>query len=150
MHKDDGFAVLKFFEDRLQDRVSEVHAVGIRKENEAIQPEDVERVRQLLQGGIDIRQGEAGETSKPVRSCVNEFGREVVAAARQSPRFCAISRVHSGRTERDHRAIVRYSMRVICLPARFANRSTRYSTRTGTSSAPCRSGGTEIGNTFSL
>jgi len=68
MHIDDGFAALKFFEDRLQDRVSEVHAVGIRKENKAIEPEDVERVRQFLQGGIEIRQGEAGETSEPVRS----------------------------------------------------------------------------------
>jgi len=68
MHIDDGFAALKFFENRLQDRVSEVHAVGIRKENKAIEPEDVERVRQFLQGGIEIRKGQASETSEPVRS----------------------------------------------------------------------------------
>jgi hypothetical protein len=48
---------------------------------------------------IDIRQGEAGETSKPVP---NQFGRELVAAARQNPRLGAISRVHAGRTQRDH------------------------------------------------
>jgi len=68
MHIDDGFAALKFFEDRLQGRVSEIYAAGIREENKAIEPEDIECVRQLLQRGIDIRQGEAGETSKPVRS----------------------------------------------------------------------------------
>jgi hypothetical protein len=33
---------------------------------------------------------------------MNQFGREFVAAARQSPRFGAISRVHAGRTQRDH------------------------------------------------
>jgi hypothetical protein len=44
MHIDNGFAALQFFENRLQDRVSKVHAVGIRKENKAIEPEDVECV----------------------------------------------------------------------------------------------------------
>ena len=44
MHIDDGFAALKLFENRLQDRVSEVHAGRIRKENKAIEPEDVECV----------------------------------------------------------------------------------------------------------
>jgi hypothetical protein len=33
---------------------------------------------------------------------MNEFGREFVAPARQSPRFGAISRVYAGRTQRDH------------------------------------------------
>ena len=46
------------------------------------------------QGCIDIWQGEAGETSKPVGSCMNEFSREFVAAARQGPSFGAISSVH--------------------------------------------------------
>ena len=55
MHVDYGIAELKFFEDWVQGRVSEVHAVGIRKENKAIEPEDVECVGELLQGGIDIR-----------------------------------------------------------------------------------------------
>ena len=68
MHIDDGFAALKFFENRLQDRVSEVHTIGIRKKNKAIEPEGAECVGELLQGGINIRQGETGETSKPVRS----------------------------------------------------------------------------------
>src|SRR6202140_145784 len=102
MHIDDGIASLKFFEDRLQGSVSEVGAVGIRKENKAIEPKDVECVGELLQGGLDIRQREAGETSKPVRLCMNQFGREFVAPPRQSPSFGAISRVHAGRTERDH------------------------------------------------
>jgi hypothetical protein len=48
MHKDDGFAALKFFENRLQDRVSEVHASGIRKDNKAIEPEGVKCVGELL------------------------------------------------------------------------------------------------------
>jgi hypothetical protein len=47
MYIDDGFMSLKFFEDRLQDRVSEVHAVGIREENKAIEPEDVECVEEV-------------------------------------------------------------------------------------------------------
>ena len=54
MHVDDGFAALKFFEDRLQGRVSEVHAVGIRKENKAIESENVECVGEFLQGGLAL------------------------------------------------------------------------------------------------
>ncbi len=48
MHIDDGFAALKFFEDTLQDGVSEVNAVGVREENKAIEPEDVECVGEFL------------------------------------------------------------------------------------------------------
>jgi hypothetical protein len=48
MHEDDRFAALKLFEDRLQGRISEVHAVGIRKENKAVEPEDVECVGEFL------------------------------------------------------------------------------------------------------
>ena len=48
MDVDDGFAALQFFEDRLQGRVSKVHAVGIREENKAVEPEDVECVGELL------------------------------------------------------------------------------------------------------
>jgi hypothetical protein len=69
-----GFAALKFLEDRFQESVSEVGAVGIRKEHKAIEPEDVECVREFLEGGIDIGQREAGETSEAVGSRTNEFG----------------------------------------------------------------------------
>src|ERR1700686_4061801 len=99
MHIDDGFAALQFLENWLKDRVSEVDAVGIRKKNKAIEREDVERVRELLEGGIDIGQGEARETSKAVGSRTNQFGREFVAAARQRPRSRAVSRVHTGRAQ---------------------------------------------------
>src|SRR5260370_6922421 len=98
MHCVGGFAALKSFEDRVQDRASEVHAVGIREENKAIEPEDVQCVRELLQRGIDIRQGKAGETSESVWPFMNELGREFVAAARQSPSFGAISPIHAGIT----------------------------------------------------
>ncbi len=57
--------------------------------------------RQVKQIVGDIRQEEAGETSEPIRPCMDEFGREFVAAARQSPRCGAISRVHARRTQRD-------------------------------------------------
>ncbi len=82
----------------LQDAEFQDGAVEVLSE---IEPEDVECVREFLQGGIDIRQGKAGETSEPIRPCMDEFGREFVAAARQGPRFGAIPRVHSGRTQRD-------------------------------------------------
>jgi hypothetical protein len=72
MHIDDGFAALKFFDDRFQDGVSEVHAVGIRKENKTIEPEDVECVRELLRGGIDIRRQGGGRRSLQTGPVVNE------------------------------------------------------------------------------
>ena len=81
MHVYDGFAALKFFEDRLQNRVPEVHAVGVRKKNKAIEPEGIECVGNLVKGSVDIRQRKAGETSKSVRACANEFCRELVAVA---------------------------------------------------------------------
>jgi len=76
-------------------------AVGIREENDAIELEDVEGVREFFQRGIDIGQGEAGETSEPVWPRMNELGREFIAAPRQSTRLGAISRVYAGRTQRD-------------------------------------------------
>lgn len=56
MHVDHTFAALKLFEDWLQDRISEVHAIGIREENEAVEFKNVECVRKLLKREIDIRQ----------------------------------------------------------------------------------------------
>jgi len=95
MHVDDGFAALKFFEDRLQGRVSEVHAVGIRKENKAIEPEDIACVESSP--GRHRHPARGGRRNLQTDPVVNEpFGREFVAAARQSPRFGAISRVHAG------------------------------------------------------
>jgi hypothetical protein len=48
MHIYDGFAALQFFEDRLQDRISEVHGVGICKQNKTIEAEHVECVGKFL------------------------------------------------------------------------------------------------------
>jgi len=48
MHIDDGFPALQLFENRLQDRVTEVHAVGIRKENHFVELEDVECVGEFV------------------------------------------------------------------------------------------------------
>src|SRR5437773_9782289 len=92
MHKDDCLTAFKLLEDRLQSSVSEVHAVGVREENKTIESKDVDCVRQLLQRGIDIRQRDASETCKPVRSCMNEFGREFVTPTRQRPSLLAIAK----------------------------------------------------------
>src|SRR5712671_4740018 len=100
MHKDDRAAVVKFLEDRLQSSVSQVHAVGVCEENKTIESEDVDCVRQLLQRSIDIRQREASETCKAVRSCINELGCEFVAATRQRSSLQAIAKVHSRRAHR--------------------------------------------------
>src|SRR5215813_764111 len=105
MREDNGLAAFKFFEDGLQSSVSEVHAVGVREEDKTIELEDVDCVRQLIQGGIDIRQREAGETCKSFRSCMNEFGREFIAPARQSPSPFAIPDVRSRRTYRHDRNV---------------------------------------------
>jgi hypothetical protein len=78
MYADDGFAVLKFFENRLQDRVSDVHAVGIRKENKAIEPEDVECVGELLQR--EASTSGKGRQAKPA----NRSGRERTSSAENS------------------------------------------------------------------
>src|SRR6266851_2216422 len=95
MHKDHRLAALKFFEDRLQSSVSQVHTPGVREENKTIESENVDCVRQLFQRGIYIRQWDASETCKPVRSGMNEFGREFVAPTRQRPSLLAIAKVHS-------------------------------------------------------
>src|SRR6266403_2696986 len=100
MHKDHRLAALKFFEDRLQSSVSQIHAPGVREENKTIESKDVECVRQLFQRGIDIRQRETSETCEPVRSGMNEFGREFVASPRQRPSLLAITKVHSRRANR--------------------------------------------------
>jgi hypothetical protein len=107
MHIDNGFVALKSFEDWLQDRVSEVHARGIREENTAIEPDDVECVRQLLQGASTS--GKGGRQAKPPNRsglAVNEFGREFVAAARPKPapwRYLPCSRRAHSVTQRKRR-----------------------------------------------
>ena len=137
MHKDHRLAALKFLEDRLQSSVSQVHAPGVREENQAIESQDVDCVRQLLQRGGDIRQRDAREPCKPLRSCMNEFGREFVAPSGQRASLFAVPKVHSRRAhrhhgnmdpgivhERDHRLLGPLqrrqpsdgSMRIICLP----------------------------------
>src|SRR5260370_42600482 len=98
MHKDHTLAALQFFEDRLQTRVSQVHAPGVREDNKTIESEDVDCVRQLFQRGIDVRQRDASETRKPVRSLMNEFGRKFVAPPRQNTSLLANPKVHSRRT----------------------------------------------------
>src|SRR2546425_2739000 len=60
------------------------------------------RDKALLQRGIDIRQRDASETCKPVRSCMNEFGREFVAPTRQRPGLQAVTKVHSRRAHRHY------------------------------------------------
>src|SRR5258708_39070078 len=102
MHKDNRLPALKFFEDRFQSSISQVHAPGVRKENKTVEFEDVECVRQLFQRGIDIRQWDASETCKLVRSGMNEFGREFVAPPRQRPGLLAIAKVDSRRAPRPH------------------------------------------------
>jgi hypothetical protein len=96
----DGFATIQFFEEGLQGEVSKTHTVGICKENNAIEPESVEGIGEFLQGGIDIRQGEAGKVSKAVRPRTNQFGREFVSPARQSPSLGVVPGKHSGRAQR--------------------------------------------------
>ena len=49
MDIDDSLAALQFFENRFQDGISEIHAIGIRKEHNAMETEDIERVGELLQ-----------------------------------------------------------------------------------------------------
>src|SRR6266404_2225470 len=102
MHKDHRLAALKLYENRLKSSVSQVHATGVREENKTIKSEDVECVRQLFQRGIYIRQGDAGETCKPVRSCINEFGGEFVAPPRQRLGLLAIAKVYPRRAHRHH------------------------------------------------
>src|SRR5216683_1184650 len=102
VHKDHRLAALKFCEDRLQSSVSQIHAPGVSEENNTIEVEDVECVRQLFQRGIDIRQWDASETCKLVRSGMNEFGREFVAPPRQRPSLLAIAKVDSRRAHRHY------------------------------------------------
>src|SRR5260370_38319631 len=103
MHKDHRLAALKFFEDRLQSSVSQVHTPGVREENKTIESENVDCVRQLFQRGIDVRQWKASETCKPVRPCMNEFGREFVAPPGQRSSLLAIPKAHSRRAHRHYR-----------------------------------------------
>src|SRR6266478_10180254 len=93
VHKDHRLAALKFCEDRLQSSVSQIHAPRVREQNQTIEFEDIDSVRQLFQRGVDIRQRETSETCESIRSCMNEFGREFVAPPRQRPGLLAIAKV---------------------------------------------------------
>jgi hypothetical protein len=66
MHIDDCLATFEFFENRLQESVSQIDAVGVREKNEPIQLKDIECIQEFLKGGSDIWQGEAGESSKAI------------------------------------------------------------------------------------
>ena len=105
MQKDHGLAALQFFEDRFQDRIAQRHPVGVREQHNTIELENIERVRQLLQRRVNVRQRETSDTRKPVWPGQKQFGREFIAAARQGLRFGAVSRVLAGRTQRHDRDV---------------------------------------------
>src|ERR1700731_304039 len=100
MYEHDRFTTFQFFEDRLQHSVAQVHADGVREQHKSIEPEDVNCVRQLLQGRIDIRQRDTGKACQAVWLCANEFGCKFVAPARQSRSLGTVAGMHAGCTPR--------------------------------------------------
>ena len=100
MHEHDRFTTFQFVEDRLQHRIAQVHAVGVREQHKSIELEDVNCVRQLLQGRIDVRQRETGKARKTVWLLANEFGCKFVAPARQSRSLGTVPGMHAGCTHR--------------------------------------------------
>src|SRR6267142_7278739 len=99
MYEHDRFTTFQFFEDRLQNSIAQVHAVGVREQHKSIEPEDVNCVRQLLQGRIDIWQRETGKACKAVWLCANELGSKSVAPARQSRGLGTVPGMHAGCTD---------------------------------------------------
>ena len=98
MDEHDRLATLKFLEDWLQHGIAQIHAVSVREQHNAIEPENVERVHEHVQRRVNVGQWETGQTRKPVRPLPSEFGREVIAATRQRLRFgAAYERPAAGR-----------------------------------------------------
>src|SRR5580704_869984 len=100
MYEQDRVTTFQFFEDRLQYSIAEVNAVGVREQYKSIQPEDLICVRQLLQGGIDIRQRETGKAGKAVWLGANELSCKFIAPARQRRGLGTVRGMHAGCTHR--------------------------------------------------
>src|ERR1700719_2095861 len=96
MYEHDRLTTFQFFEDRLQHSIAQVDAVGVRKQYKSIEPEDVTCVRQLLQGGVDIRQRETGKAGKAIWLRANELSGKFIAPARQNRGLGTVAGMHAG------------------------------------------------------
>src|SRR5450432_1628362 len=99
MDEDDGPAALQLFENGVDLLVAEIDTARVREQNDTIELQDVEGVRELAEGAIDVGQRQAGEGTKPVRTRLHEPCSKLVAATSQRPSTPVTPRVDARRAD---------------------------------------------------
>jgi hypothetical protein len=86
MNEHNGTSPLQLLEQGLEPLVGQIHAVRVGKEDDAIQLQDIERIGQLGESAIHIRQWQRGEAAKPLWTLLYHPCGKLVAAPRQAAR----------------------------------------------------------------
>ena len=67
-----GLSALQFVEQRGEPAVAEVDAEGVAEQHDAVKVQDIEGVAELVEGAVDVREGEAGEPAEAVRMVAHQ------------------------------------------------------------------------------
>src|SRR5580698_5743339 len=93
MNEDHRFSTLELVEDGVESLVAEIDAARVREQNDAVQAQHVERVRELGEGPVDVRQRQASERAKARRTRLYQLRGQLVAAASERPCTRVVTRV---------------------------------------------------------
>ena len=97
--------MVKLGHERLERGISEVGPGDLRNEHHPVQPEDVERVAQLLQRRVHVWQWQSGKRGEPLRCPAHDRGQLVVEDPCELIRLTLIAEEHAWRPRRDHRRV---------------------------------------------
>src|SRR5271155_2031749 len=97
MNEDHRAPPLQLLEDGVELLVAEVDTPRIREEHDAVELQGVERVRELRERTIDVRQRQAREPAEALWTCLHKLRGELVAASSERARASVIAHVHSWR-----------------------------------------------------
>lgn len=102
MHEHDGPAPLELVKDRIETAVTQIAATGVRHHRHAIKPEHVERVLDLLQRAVDVRERKRCKSAEAVGTVALDLGEVLIDATRERPRGAIVAEMNAGRADRRH------------------------------------------------
>ena len=100
MHEHDRLAPVEFIENRIEPFVAEIDAVDVRKQDDAVELEHVERMGNLRQRAVDIRQRQQRKAADPLWMIGNQLCVLLVDLTRQGARRSSRNKLDARRRDR--------------------------------------------------
>src|SRR4029450_8056799 len=99
----DGSAPIQLFENRIERWIAPPLVAVVGEQGDAVAFERVERVRDLGEACVDVRQGQRGKQPEAAWVIRHELGDELIALVGQAYRRCRIAERIAGWCDRDQR-----------------------------------------------